>query len=442
MLIGMTTASDPFLPPLSDLVNSAQHALLYECIPPLPDTAGRICVVCDTFTGKDDTVPSPFPDGHAELLPSGELHTCRRTQLLGVGLLSSPQTWLQHLAELPESRNYPSAGAGPVYVIAWDSLGSSAIHTPDAHTVLKASLDVLETHPLLIGGGVACSVAGYHWVTEPSAFGDDLVDPTTSNSSPDQSLMTSQVGLHELQAQRHAAGEPTDLESQTSADIGEQCAFHDGAAVSVGAKQWWRAAQRVAQSERAWVSDAWDSWKLFLGVVSESERDTRTSTLFTSWTVAGQPQDRLIPPAGDAALMVASLDDPALRDAVLLAGALPSTDDHVGLLDHLVGSGDVDRLANLLTSIFRGTQPPEWTQIAKSQARVVALCRSAPPGYRARCLAMVAWWAWFAGDVGRARQVAAAACLDDASVRLAQLVTQACEFQVWPGWRRNRRQAS
>lgn len=452
----MTTASDPFLPPLSDLVNSAQRALLYECIPPLPDAAGRICVVCDTVADQ----PSSIDLGDLDLAPGAAVspetgRRYRQLQLLGVGLLASPQTWLQHLSELPESRNYPADGVGSVYVVAWESAGMTGTPVPAAQTVVNASLAVLESHPLSLGGGVACSEAGYEWVTGESVFGHEDSDATSWPDSLDGAGQISQCGGDMLRggdmlqasdswvtSDQDDAGLPGSRGTGPAKDLDAEHQVCDPVIAQLSPQHWWVAAQRAATSRDAWVMEGWCSWKQFLGVAEISADENPSGVLFTSWTHTGQLGEGPVQSAQSLALMVAALDDPALRDAVLLAGALHPVQEHTDLLDHLVGSGDAGELANLLTSIFRGTQPPAWQHLSTAQGRVAGLCRSAPARYRARCLAMIAWWAWFAGDVGRAHQLAARASLDDDSVRLARLVTQACEFEVWPGWRRNQSRAS
>lgn len=416
ILADMSNMPQFFLPPLADLADLAHRALLDDCVPPVPDLVGKICVLhCDVPSIQSE---SDTPGGSGNWNNSGDWNDsgaeCRTTgnrpesQLLAVGDLNEPGQWLQILDDLPDSAHYPHQSFGVTYVTAWGELDRIGDVESDVEAIVRASLSVLESQPLPLLGAVMSCHGGHEWI------------PACGAGTPGWRV--------------HSLDMPGVADTRTSEAVGH---------LVPSPRDWWRAAQKVAQPHRRWVPDVWAAWKTFLQVPAASDVDgsdeaaVPAGRLFESWDAGGTLSAEVDVSPADLAMMLAGLQDPALRDGVLLAGAVLGDHDRAAMLDDLVVAGHADELAVHLGEIFRGSQAPSWQHVEHSIERVVGICSGVPSRFAARGLAMVSWWYWFAGRMTRAHHWAVRAGEADSSVRLARLVVQACASQVGPGWLRN-----
>lgn len=438
MLAHMSPESCYAVPPLSELVALARQALVHECLPPVPDLAGSICLLnCRVhmpqatqgpragLAGRDSAASAAALGADPGRQPVEDVagsSWCLDHQLLAVGDIDQTGRWLQTLDELPDSPHYLDTPGGLLYITTWETPPAEPedqaqrFRVDDSESLVRASLAVVEDHPIPVVGAVMCCDGGYEWVPAGGA---------KSFSSPAAPC----GGLRDDPGTGPFAKVVASTDRQSSP--------------VVLPRDWWRASQRVSQPHRRWVVEVWDLWKDLLFVADDRDcageppLPGRTGRLFESWDSDGQVVAVRQPSPADTAMMLAGLHDPALRDGVLLAGAVRGDAAWFAFLDDLVVSGSVDQLATHLSEIFRGSQAPSWRHMEQSRESVVNLCADAPDRFAARGLAMVSWWFWFAGRMGLARQWAGRANQADHTVRLAQLVAQACAAQVVPGWMRH-----
>jgi hypothetical protein len=143
-------------------------------------------------------------------------------------------------------------------------------------------------------------------------------------------------------------------------------------------------------------------------------------------------------PESAAAVLLAALADPVLRDAVLL-DCVPQSQ---AAADELVCSG-ASRTAQALERVFSAQSAVAPDQVRQQRAETVlrSIVRQGTGAWRAGPLGLLAWSAWWAGDGGRSSVLAELALDADPQHRLARLLSAALEAGLAPGWAKRDRLA-
>ena len=169
--------------------------------------------------------------------------------------------------------------------------------------------------------------------------------------------------------------------------------------------------------------------------VGGARRARWRSRLVTAWrhetaAVAGGSDGEVSAEA--AGSLLAGLQDPTLRDAVMLA-VVPGS----GLApEALAAHGPAHEVVSLLDRVFSPTgavRPDESTtetaaQVLRSLVRQGTAPRTAAP------LGLLAWLSWWMGDGASARCFVDRALAADPGHRLARLLGEALDRGVPPGW--------
>jgi hypothetical protein len=128
--------------------------------------------------------------------------------------------------------------------------------------------------------------------------------------------------------------------------------------------------------------------------------------------------------AADLGMIAESLPDRWFRDALLItlvpgSGTVPE--------EVLAGADDA-----VLDAVFDAD--PDRELLERGRVLLSAVARTAPPGFRADALALLAWAAWWSGEGARGRLLVQRALADVPSHRLAGLVDQLLLMGVAPDW--------
>lgn len=141
----------------------------------------------------------------------------------------------------------------------------------------------------------------------------------------------------------------------------------------------------------------------------------------------------------EAACVLAALDDPWTRDAVVLT--LAGVDDVV--VDELVLCGPTERTDEALDQLFGAAAGPALSPVQEvlqpGREVLLAVTRLAQGSRRADPLAVLAWASWWAGDGALAHDLADAALRSRRDHGLARLVAAALGAGTPPAWARARR---
>lgn len=150
--------------------------------------------------------------------------------------------------------------------------------------------------------------------------------------------------------------------------------------------------------------------------------------------LAGEPVDETA-----AAGVLAALDDPWTRDAVVLS--LAGVDDVV--VDELALCGPTERTDEALDQLFGATTGPALSPVEEvlrpGREVLLAVARFAQGPRRADPLAVLAWASWWSGDGALAHDLADAALRSHRDHGLARLVADALGVGTPPAWARVRR---
>ncbi|HZI97486.1 MAG TPA: DUF4192 domain-containing protein [Actinomycetales bacterium] len=175
--------------------------------------------------------------------------------------------------------------------------------------------------------------------------------------------------------------------------------------------------------------------------VRPAKRARWRSRLLTAWrreaAAAATGADGEVP-ADVAGSLLAGLDDPTLRDAVMLS-CVPGC----GLAPEALAAHGLDQdVASLLDRVFDAEDAirPDGDRADASSAVLRSLVRQGTPPRTAAPLGLLAWLSWWHGDGSTARSLVDLALASDPGHRLALLLGEALDRGVPPGWAQRDRQ--
>lgn len=133
-----------------------------------------------------------------------------------------------------------------------------------------------------------------------------------------------------------------------------------------------------------------------------------------------------------AAELLSALNDPMVRDAVLL-DCVPGGQEAA---DHLTGGRAGAVTERALDSVFgtRAAVAPDEVRLHRAEDVLRSLARQSDGTMRAAPLGLLAWSAWWSGDGARGSVLVDLTLAADDGHRLALLVRSALEGGLPPGW--------
>lgn len=135
---------------------------------------------------------------------------------------------------------------------------------------------------------------------------------------------------------------------------------------------------------------------------------------------------------GPAGALLAALDDPTVRDAVMLT-TVPGSGSTA---EALVLRGPDAQVQRLFEQVFAVTDPlrPDEHLLRAAESVLRSLVRQATGPRAAPPLGLLAWQSWWCGDGAASRSLVDLCLAADPSHRLALLLDQALDQGVPPGW--------